>query len=144
MLVGKCHKFDFEMLTVKTLCREKAKRFNCNVTTFTRPYDRYRQTDSLSEPLFIKKIKCHDRPTRPIYPRFTPVRTNSVCNHQRQSINRATQAVKCLFWFLKTFSLERCRAIKCSSNFNFFAQFCSSACPNRTNTDFNMTKLFKP
>ena len=55
MLVGKCPKSGFEMLVVKTLCREKARRFNCNVTTFTRPYDRYRQTDSLSEPLFIKK-----------------------------------------------------------------------------------------
>ena len=55
MLVGKCLKFDFEMLVVKTLCREKTRRFNCNVTTLTRPYDRYRQTDSLSEQLFIKK-----------------------------------------------------------------------------------------
>ena len=65
MLVGKCPKSGFEMLVVKTLCREKARRFNCNVTTFTRPYDRYRQTDSLSEPLFIKTIYCHDLPTRP-------------------------------------------------------------------------------
>ena len=132
------------MLVVKTLCYEKARRFNCNVTTFTRPYDRYRQTDSLSEPLFIKNIQCHDRPTRPTYPRFTPMGTNNDCNRQRQSINRTTQAVKSLFWFLKTFSLERCRAIKCSCNFDVLAQFCSSACPNRTNTDFDVTKLLKP
>ena len=116
-------KSGFEMLVVKTLCCEKARRFNCNLTTFIRPYDRYRHTGSLSEPVFIKKIQCRDRPTRPTYPRFIPVGTSSDCNRQRQPINRTAYAFKCLFWFLKTLSLKRCRAINCSSNFFFSLNF---------------------